>query len=440
MFNVLISLVRHTKTNMFQQALRRFTSNSVVPELGKLPFSPTTPLVGEFRQRILMRGPISISEYMNVCLTHPLHGYYPTRDALGKSGDFVTSPEISQTFGEMIGIWFVDTWHKLGKPAKIQLAELGGGHGTLMHDLLRTAKSFPECYSALQSVVMVDASAKMRERQREKLEPHGTPLVFLDQFEQLKKQDQSIPLVIIAQEFFDALPVHQFKHTNRGWCERMVDIATTVQSTEEDVNELLMEDVSGMRHHFRFVLSPAPTPAARLLLSPKLLMTTGKRSEIEIGGVAGAAVQDIANLVRDRSGAVLIVDYGTYEASSDSLRGIKDHKFCHPLMEPGLVDLSVDVDFDYMRKAVERGERPDAKHKLHVVGPVTQEEFLKNMGIEYRVASLIRSRVFEHEKVKVYQDFQRLTKDMGICYKVMALYTHPTESSGFQKLETGLRK
>lgn len=415
----------------------RFFSSSA-KELGKRPFSPATPLVGEFRQRILMRGPISVAEYMNVCLTHPLHGYYPTRDALGKSGDFVTSPEISQTFGEMIGIWFVDTWHKLHKPKRIQLAEVGGGKGTLMHDVLRTCQSFPDLYDALDSVVMIDTSAKMRERQREKLAPVlGHKLRFLDQFQDLKTQDASIPLVVLAQEFFDALPVHQFKHTSRGWCERMVDISTTVQSAEEDVAEAFeMEDVSGVRHHFRFVLSPAPTPASQLLLSSKMNLTVGKRSEIEVGSVAGSAAQEMANLIRQRSGAGLIIDYGTYDASSDSLRGIKDHKFCHPLSEPGLVDLSVDVDFDYLAKAIKRTEQVgDGRHALAVAGPITQEAFLKNMGIEYRVASLIRSRVFEEEKQKVYQDFQRLTKDMGTCYKVMALYTHTgEESAGFTKI------
>lgn len=166
-------------------------------------------------------------------------------------------------------------------------------------------------------------------------------------------------------------------------------------------------------------------------------MMTGNRTDIEIGSVAGGVIQEIAReLVRERKGAALIIDYGSNGPSSDSLRGIKDHKFCHPLMEPGQVDLSVDVDFSYLARAV--NER--FKDGIYVTGPVTQEEFLKNMGIEYRVANLIRSLVFDHEKLKVFQDFKRLTNEMGTCYKVMALSTHDGPSAGFEKLQNEEKK
>src|SRR4051812_9024023 len=175
------------------------------------------PLEAEIRRRIAPHGPMSVGQYMALCLTHPGHGYYVTRDPLGVGGDFTTAPEISQMFGELIGLWAAAVWRQMGSPENIRLVELGPGRGTMMADALRAAKVVPAFYSALV-LHLVEVSPVLQQAQRQTLEPLGMPLHWHQALEDVPPG----PTIILANEFFDALPVHQAIKQDDGWHERVV--------------------------------------------------------------------------------------------------------------------------------------------------------------------------------------------------------------------------
>ncbi|WP_244937403.1 SAM-dependent methyltransferase, partial [Methylobacterium crusticola] len=195
-----------------------------------------TPLLAELRRLIALEGPISVERYMALCLGHPVHGYYRTRDPLGAAGDFTTAPEISQIFGELLGLWAAEVWHGLGRPAPVRLVELGPGRGTLMADALRAIRAAaPACAAALD-LHLVETSPVLREAQARALAGRHAPVSWHDSVDTLPDG----PAVILANEFFDALPVRQYQRTARGWCERRVGL--------------------GPGGALAFGLSPEPTP------------------------------------------------------------------------------------------------------------------------------------------------------------------------------------
>lgn len=214
----------------------------------------TTPLARELSQIILARGPVTVAEYMRQSLTHPLHGYYTTKGSVfGSKGDFTTAPEISQMFGELLGIWCVATWQQMGSPQNVQLVEIGPGRGTLMADMIRTFDKF-EPFVASATCHMVEISETLRGTQKRALESLalGSARRIVDDMQWYRRiQDVKVegPMIIIGQEILDALPIHQFEYTINGWRERLVDV--NFSATDE--------------RGFRFVLSPGSTPALGLL-------------------------------------------------------------------------------------------------------------------------------------------------------------------------------
>lgn len=238
---------------------------------------PSSPLVDEIKRTIGVLGPISVADWMKQCLGNPDHGYYMRKDldVFGKEGDFVTSPEISQIFGELLGLWCVSTWMAMGKPQRIRLVECGPGRGTLMRDVLRILKRFPDMRAACKAVHFVENSPKMRKQQADKLGVR----VFDEIAEESGQVDEAgrmsdnmlvrwhwdvrdipkdDPILLIANEFFDALPIHQFQYTReRGWQERLIDL----------------DNSSDTADHFRWVLSSTPAVAnytpKHLLPSPQ---------------------------------------------------------------------------------------------------------------------------------------------------------------------------
>src|SRR5262245_24829793 len=184
------------------------------------PEAVTTPLEAEIRRMIAIDGPLPVATYMALCLGHPVHGYYATRDPLGRAGDFITAPEISQMFGELIGLWAAQVWRAMGAPEKVALVELGPGRGTLMSDALRAARVVPEFRAAL-SVHLVETSPVLQRLQRQRLDSLGPPIAWHRDVGELPE----IPLIAIANEFFDALPIHQAVRAADGWHERMVGVA-----------------------------------------------------------------------------------------------------------------------------------------------------------------------------------------------------------------------
>ena len=261
-------------------------------------------------------GPISIAQYMTMALHDPQYGYYVTRDPFGQAGDFITAPEVSQMFGEILGLWTAQSWHNAGKPSPVRLVELGPGRGTLMRDVLDVTRLMPEFRDAVQ-VEMVESNPTLQEMQEDTLDECGVEVNWRGRFE-----DGDRPLYLLANEFFDALPIRQFVKTERGWCERMV--------TLDDTGALA------------FALSPV----RRRLPLPE-------RGPAELGAVyetcpaATALVEQIARNIAAHGGAALIVDYG-YGAGAgfgETLQAMQAQAFAGLLDEPGEADLSAHVDF-----------------------------------------------------------------------------------------------
>ncbi|XP_048391421.1 protein arginine methyltransferase NDUFAF7, mitochondrial isoform X2 [Stegostoma tigrinum] len=327
--------------------------------------------------KIKSTGPISVAEYMREVLTNPVTGYYQHRDVLGPQGDFITSPEISQIFGELLGVWCVSEWMAAGKPKTFQLVELGPGRGTLASDALRV---FSQLHSVLKdseiSVHLVEVSPKLSEVQAQLLtegehhllhDPNGAiyktgttktglPISWYKDLQDVPKEFS----FYIAHEFFDVLPIHKFQKTKHGWREILIDIEPNSPGK------------------LRFVLAPHAT-----LASKTLIQRDDERDHIEICPEAGIIVQNLATRITEDGGAALIADYGHNGTKTDTFRGFRGHQLHDVLTAPGTADLTADVDFSYLRQMT--------KCKVTSLGPIPQHEFLKNMGIDVRLQVLLRN-------------------------------------------------
>ncbi|KAL6497499.1 hypothetical protein OROHE_027128 [Orobanche hederae] len=344
--------------------------------------SAESELVKHLKNIIKFRGgPITVAEYMEEVLTNPKAGFYINRDVFGAGGDFITSPEVSQMFGEMVGVWAMCLWEQMGQPERVNLVELGPGRGTLLADLLRGASKFKNFTEALQ-IHMVECSPALQKLQYQNLKCKteegvdgteerrcistlaGTPVSWHATLEQVPV---GLPTIIIAHEFYDALPVHQFQKASRGWCEKMIDVA---------------ENSS-----FRFVLSPQSTPATLYLMQRCKWAKSeeiAKVNHIEVCPKAMDLTEAIANRIRTDGGGALIIDYGLNGVVSDSLQAIRKHKFVDILDNPGSADLSAYVDFAAIRHTAE------TVSDVSVHGPMTQSQFLGSLGINFRVEALLK--------------------------------------------------
>ncbi|KDP45470.1 hypothetical protein JCGZ_09719 [Jatropha curcas] len=328
-------------------------------------------------------GPITVAEYMEEVLTNPKAGFYINRDVFGADGDFITSPEVSQMFGEMIGVWAMCLWEQMGQPKNVNLVELGPGRGTLMADLLRGASKFKTFTESLH-IHMVECSPVLQKLQHHNLKCvdenntgdsvdertisslAGTPISWHTSLEQVPS---GVPAIIIAHEFYDALPVHQFQRASRGWCEKMVDVAENSK--------------------FHFVLSPQPTPATLYLMKRCKWAATEeieKLNHIEVCPKAMDLTHTIAKRISSDGGGALIIDYGLNGIISDSLQAIRKHKFVDILDNPGSADLSAYVDFASVKHSAE-----EASEDVSVHGPITQSQFLGSLGINFRVEALLQN-------------------------------------------------
>ena len=372
----------------------------------------STPLAKEIATHVIARGPITVSEYMKQCLTHPTHGYYTNREyVFGTKGDFTTAPEISQLFGEAIAVWVIMTWQAIGSPEKFQLIELGPGNGTLASDMIRTFDKFPPLANAIE-YNFVEISEKMQRKQSDTVQSMAESMNNRSMVERCSwysrlndvQKSENCPNIIIGQEILDALYIHRFKYTKKGWREILVDV-------EQDPNA---------EFDFRFVTSPGDTPASSMLLSKKKQQAEkedfGIGSTIEVGASACALVQDCATRISELGGAALFIDYGDDFAPTDSFRGISKHEFCSPLYRPGEIDLTADVDFAALRRAISHHD------DIIVRGVETQNFFLKSMGIAERFEMLYEKSNSEEEKETLMRAYERLMsdKEMGELFKVFA--------------------
>ena len=331
------------------------------------------------------QGPMSVAQFMSVALMDAQDGYYATRDPIG--ADFTTAPEVSQMFGEMVGLWLVQAWADQGCPQNPRLVELGPGRGTMMADILRAAAVAPEFLADLE-VVMIEASPVLQALQADKLRGSGADISWQAQF------DDSLsdrPLFLVANEFFDALPVRQYVKTERGWCERMVT-------------------VEGDR--LAFALAPVPVPRG---------VVPANREGAPDGGVyetspaSLALAEEIARIVTAKGGAALMIDYGYAAVTGygETLQAVGGHQFADVLEAPGEDDLSAHVDFAALAEAGKRGGAA-------VFGPVTQGHLLASIGITERAEQLVKSHPGEADAL--IQATERLigSQQMGTLFKAIA--------------------
>jgi len=301
------------------------------------------------------QGPMSVAQFMTAALHDPKGGYYATRDPLG--ADFTTAPEISQMFGEMLGLWCVQLWHDQGLK-RPRLVELGPGRGTMMADMLRAMAVAPDLLSELE-VVLIEASPVLAGLQCAKLGDCGVTLRWQPQFDDTLADR---PLLLVANEFFDALPLRQYVKTSRGWCERLV---------------------TASEGEFSFALAPTPVPPATI---PASYEAAPEGGVYETAPAAAALAEDIARIVAEQGGGSLIVDYG-YGAPAgfgETLQAVGGNSFADILAEPGEDDLSAHVDFAALAAAGRRGGAA-------VFGPVTQGKFLARLGLAERAEQLMKA-------------------------------------------------
>lgn len=353
--------------------------------------SDSSPLEALIRRQIAANGPMPVSRYMQLCLTHPGHGYYIHRDPLGRGGDFVTAPEVSQMFGELVGLWAASVWNAMGMPSEVKFIELGPGRGTMMADALRAIRILPAFHEAI-SVHLVETSPVLRDRQREKL-ADATHVEWYDTIDDIPEG----PAIIFANEFFDALPIHQAVKQDDGWHERVIEI-------DEDV--------------LAYGIAKDPIPRFEVLLPP--LVRAAPNGAI-FEWRPDNEIITIARRLRDQGGAALIMDYGHIRSDAgDTFQAVAKHAFANPLMNAGLADLTAHVDFQALARAAE-----DVGARAH--GPVEQGAFLKRIGIERRADALMKNATEDGKKL-IIAGLSRLTgpspEGMGSLFKVLGI-SHP---------------
>ncbi len=352
------------------------------------PHQPlATPLARKLAARISSTGPITLRDYMEACLYDPEHGYYRRKNAIGRGGDFITAPEISQVFGELIGLWAGEVWRQMGEPPGIRLVELGPGHGTLMADALRALRVVPGFLEAV-SVHLIESSEPLREAQRAALAPAGVPIFW---HEGLARVPHG-PAILIANEFFDCLPVRQFVFdaTAGGWRERMVAFEDGAFGFALSQTSEIPEDLGSAAAH-------ESEDGAVFEWRP---------------GVPGI----MAAFAARSSFAALIIDYGYSRASfGDTVQAVKGHRFAGLFDAPGESDLTAHVDFMRLKQAAS-----DAH--LKAFGPMPMGEWLLRLGLETRVRKLL-SRASDVEADDLRSRVTRLIDpaQMGVLFKVLAL-------------------
>lgn len=356
---------------------------------GEKPAPEITPLEQRLIDLIQLKGPITVADYMTDALGHPHEGYYMRGTPIGADGDFTTAPEISQTFGELIGLWLVEAWQAMGSPEAFNLIELGPGRGVMMADILRAARLRPGFTRAAQ-VWLLESSGRMRLEQQKRLKATEAKPLWADDLSDIPPA----PSLVVANEFFDCLPIHQFERIKSGWRERLVGI-----------------DETGER--LAFTLGAAPPPPDFEL--PDI-------SESVVGDIFEVSVEthDFATrlcaLLREQGGHALVIDYGHMERGfGDTLQAVKDHQYWPPLASPGRADITAHVDFEKLAQvAIENG--------VSAHGPVTQGRFLDRLGLPLRVEALCKD-LEEDRAAAIRSAAARIAAPnaMGEIFKVICL-------------------
>lgn len=333
------------------------------------------PLETFLTDLIVAEGPLRIDRYMGLCLGHPRHGYYITRDPLGEKGDFVTAPEVSQVFGELIGVWAVGVWAAMGQPDRFSLVELGPGRGTLMADVLRTVRKAAPGFAAAASVHLVETSPVLRRKQHAAA---GEGATWHDRLEDVPEG----PMILLANEFFDAIPVRQFERREGVWRERVIGLE----------GDRLSIGVGGI------------VPG-----------TMGKDGDVmEFAPAREEIARHVGQRLAAHLGAALIIDYGhLHTAPGDTLQAMRGHRFVPITETPGEADLTSHVDFEKLAHAITEGGA--RAHR-----PLTQREFLLAMGLEQRFAQL-GGKADDATRATLQRQMARLADEaqMGNLFKLL---------------------
>ena len=348
-------------------------------------------------REIALTGPMTVADYVVRCLHDPQDGYYATRPAIGASGDFITAPMVSQMFGELIGLWAIELWRRLGAPERVRLVEVGPGDGTLMADALRAARLDPDFLHAVD-LVLIEPSPPLRAAQARMLadsDVHPRWVSALDRIE------TDAPVILIANEVLDCLPARQFVRTQDGWAERRIGV-------DEDggLTFGLVKITGGFRRP-AFPVEPGQT--------------------VEISEQQAAFGRDLGSLVKSAGGAALLIDYGRAKPEAgDTLQALKRHRKVDPLETPGEADLTQWADFPtVLEAAVHAG--------ADVTGCRSQGEFLRRLGIEHRASALRAGR--PDAAATIDRQLNRLVGDdqMGTLFKACAIFSpRSLEAPGFE--------
>ncbi len=346
---------------------------------------PDASLATRLHARIARDGPLTVEEFMQACLSDEAAGVYASRQPIGGKGDFITSPEISQIFGELVGLWAVAVWQSMGEPSRVTVAELGPGRGTLMADASRAWRGVPKFLDSV-SVALIETSPVMVEAQRKTLKDAGVPLRWYAALDAVPEG----PLVVLANEFVDALPIRQFIRRGEAWRERLI--------------------ASDGRGGFTFIDGEAEDEGRHL---PH---TAPEDAILEIRPAAQALMRELGRRAERAPLAALMVDYGHAESGfGDTLQAVRGHRFADVLANPGAADLSSHVDFaDLKREAVAAG--------LMTHGPMPQGEFLLKLGLAARRERLLQ-RATPTQAEAIASGAARLVdpRQMGVLFKALAL-------------------
>lgn len=349
------------------------------------------------RRTIEDRGPLDVGAYMQLVMGHPTLGYYATRDPFGREGDFITSPEISQVFGELVGAALAQRWLDMGSPSPVLLVEMGPGRGTLMADAWRATRAVPGFHEALR-LRLIETSRRLRGLQAARLA--GVPVEWHDDLAELP---DDLPLLLVANELLDALPVRQFERSLSGWRERMVTLASS---------DRLAFATAALRSPFHGALmerhAGAPLGAV-----------------VELAPAREAVAAELARRLVSCNGLALLIDYGSKRLDGPTLQAVRGHATADPLDSPGEADVSAHVDFGTLAETA-------CSAGATAWGPMTQGEFLLRLGAEGRIARLCAGRPAERAG-EVREAAERLIDpaQMGALFQVLALTGDATPPPGF---------
>ena len=346
--------------------------------------SADAPLLLKLRERIGRDGPLTVGDYMHLCVGDPEHDYWRRRDTIGAAGDFVTAPEISQIFGELIGLWCAVTWQQLGSSAPLRLVELGPGRGTLMRDALRAARRMPG-FVAAANVHLVEISEPLRRVQQETLASAPDQPAITWHRDVAEVPDG--PAIIVANEFLDALPIRQLVRADSAWHERVVALDAAGALTFAQGRKV--DQPAGVPRE------PQPGTIVEL-----------RDGEAHLLAQLAARTQPFV---------ALLIDYGPASAAvGDTLQAVRRHQYADPLVEPGTADLTAHVLFATLAdKARAAGLAAD--------GPITQAEFLGRLGIAERATRLMAGNPGKAAQIEAGVQRLMAPTGMGQLFKALAV-------------------